>query len=154
MEVILEGEVPTKIEKEFFEKCVLFMGKKLITSNHLSSLKVHLSFIPGFIKEKNAFAKCYPIVTTWFTFTTPKIYKIDIEAALSKKQHGISIAHESVHIQQMLYGVLKLPPYYSKVSWGGYELDPSKPEEEQPYEIEALGRQEYLYRCFLEEYEK
>jgi len=154
MEVTCEGDYPDKIEKEFFEQCVLYMGRKLIASNHLSSLKVNLKFTPGFIKEKQAFAVCFPIIPTWFTFTTPKSYRIEIEAALSKKQFGISLAHECVHIQQMVYGVLKMPPHYHKITWAGFELDMKKPEQEQPYEIEALGRQDFLYKTFLEHYEQ
>lgn len=153
MIVDISGDIPDYIEKQFFYKETEYLGKILLNDEY-NKVFIKLIFINNYKKNYQRYAHCIPVTKNWFTFTTPRNFIIEIDSHLSRKQFGLSLAHEMVHIQQIYQGFLKLPPYHSKMSWCGIILDMNRPEAEQPHEIEAKGREEYLYENFLKIYDK
>jgi hypothetical protein len=147
MQIVVHGK-SDKLEVNFFKDVILFFNKLLL--NNEKKIKVDLYLISKYKNKNQRFGLCNPIISTWFTLTTPRVYAIEMDAALNQRTAGITLAHEFVHIEQMYLGLLKIPPYYPLMTWLGHPLDPNKDEDEQPFEIEARGREQYLYEKFLE----
>lgn len=148
MRIIVQGE-PNQVDVNLLKAAIIFFNKTLIKNENIS---IKLRFVPGLKNKKKRFAWCEPLINTWFTFATPRSFLIEMDANLSQRMAGITLAHEYVHIEQMFFGLLKSPPYYTKLTWLGHFLNPDEAEETQPHEIEARGRELYLYEMFINQY--
>jgi hypothetical protein len=73
---------------------------------------------------------------------------------LGKRNMLIVLAHEMVHVKQYAKGELKDFVYGTRVKFKGSIIDDNKVDYwDQPWEIEAHGREKGLYLKFLQ-YEK
>lgn len=149
MQIAVYGK-PEKVRVDFFKNAIYFFNKLLLKNE--KSLKVDLHLISNYKNAKQRFGLCNPIIHTWFTLATPRAYLIEMDSSLSRKIAGITLAHEFVHIEQLFFGLLKIPPYYPVMTWMGVALNPNEEEDLQPFEIEARGRERYLYEKFMEQY--
>jgi len=149
MQIAVYGK-PEKVRVNFFKDAIYFFNKLLLKNE--KNLKVDLYLISNYKNAKQRFGVCNPIIPTWFTLATPRAYSIEMDDALSQRTAGITLAHEFVHIEQLFFGLLKIPPHHPILTWMGFPLDPNEEEDLQPFEIEARGRERYLYEKFLEQY--
>jgi hypothetical protein len=77
-------------------------------------------------------------------------FTITIDPNLGKRNMLLVIAHEMVHVKQYAKGELKDFVRVSKVKWQGKVYDDNEIDYwEQPWEIEAHGREKGLYYKFL-----
>lgn len=148
MIIDIKGDMPGHINWDFFYKSIDFYANVLL-KEECNNVYILVELFKDYKQKTQRYAHCYPVVKHWFTFMTPRNFVIEIDGNLSKRQTGLSLAHEMVHVQQIYQGFLKLPPYHKQMTWCGFRIDTNRPEGEQPYEIEARGREEYLYECFL-----
>lgn len=77
-------------------------------------------------------------------------YQMDISTRLGKKSTISTIAHEVVHIKQMIRGELVMKSSHNK--WNGKHFPVSYDYFNSPWEIEAYGREvglTYKYLCHV-----
>ena len=69
--------------------------------------------------------------------------------AIGHKELAISLAHEMVHVKQMVKGQLKNAAKGASI-WMGKKFPASTPYLDRPWEIEAFARQELIMRRAIE----
>jgi len=81
----------------------------------------------------------------------PKWFVITINRTLSKKDTLMALAHEMVHVKQYAKGELKdLSRPARMTKWMGEKFIPEEMDYwEQPWEVEAYGRERGLYLKFM-----
>ena len=81
---------------------------------------------------------------------TPHMYNLIIREYTSLKE---VICHEMTHLYQYEIGDLKLNKFEDKMvfEYKGIEYDPSTPYEDRPWEVEAKGLQNKLWKKYKQE---
>lgn len=79
----------------------------------------------------------------------PNMYCISLNSRLSLGELAVSLAHEMVHVAQMIRGTLKSGPDGGSW-WSGKFYPESTPYLDKPWEIKAFQRQELIARRALE----
>jgi len=79
----------------------------------------------------------------------PNMYCISLNSRLTLNELAVSLAHEMVHIAQMIKGTLKSGPDGGNW-WSGKFYPASTPYLDKPWEIKAFQRQELIARRALE----
>jgi len=139
---------PSKAHIKLCKNAVKFFGRKLLgdTLYHRVSLKL---IFENFNNNKE-YAYC-----EWeYDNHRSKDFIITVNKDLNKKQTLLAIAHEMVHVKQYAKGELKDYLRADKTRWKSEVHDLKKIDYwDQPWEIEAHGREKGLYYKFLK-YEK
>jgi hypothetical protein len=82
-------------------------------------------------------------------FFLKNTYMILIKPA-SYKDLAVTLAHEMVHVRQMAKGMLVLNSKKGH-TWMGKKYSPKTPYLKQPWELDALAKQEIIMRRAIEE---
>lgn len=131
-----------------------FFLRKLLRNNTTDINQVTIDFVDGLLKEEKTEGQ--------FLFPSRqdcKSFIIEVDGSLRENRTLMVLAHECVHLKQWHKGELRdssYPPHYSDsyVKWRGKRArwrDFDENEEhyfDQPWEIEAYGRQVGLYHVF------
>lgn len=72
------------------------------------------------------------------------IYLIKINSKQTMKEIGLTLAHELVHVKQMIRGQLKTAK--NSIMWVGKPYKKNMEYLEMPWEVEAFSRQELILR--------
>lgn len=148
MRIYVRGDTP--LSKEEIKDAVGFFAKRLMKDNLLKKIYISISFK----KLKTHKAEC------WYKDTKnikPNAFNIVVDNTGGKTTQIKSIAHEMVHVKQFAKGELyyyTLPQNNDKVKWMG---KPHKARDEgdeyweQPWEIEAYGREVGLFFLYQKE---
>lgn len=137
---------PSKTSLALCKEAVRFYGKRLISENLYHKLSVEICF-EKFDSKNIDYAYC-----EWEDDNhLARDFTITINRNLSKRQTLIALAHEMVHVKQYAKGELKDYIKVNKSKWMGEIIDPEEVDYwEQPWEIEAHGREFGLYKKFIE----
>lgn len=137
---------PSKTELSLCKDAVKFYGKRLLSENLYHKISVEISF-EKFHPRNIDYAYC-----EWdFENHLSRDFTITVNRNLSKRQTLIALAHEMVHVKQYAKGELKDYIKVNKSKWMGEIIDPAEVDYwEQPWEIEAHGREFGLYKKFIE----
>jgi hypothetical protein len=137
---------PTKVSMPICKESIRFFGKKLLSDNlyHKINLKIDFKY---FNKENKEYAYC-----EWeFNNHRSRDFIITIDRSLGKRNMLLALAHEMVHVKQYAKGELKDYLRVNKCKWLGETFDTDEIDYwEQPWEIEAHGREKGLYVKYLE----
>ena len=84
----------------------------------------------------------------------PREFVIRLDTTMEMKDFLQTLFHEMVHVKQYAKGEFKeLATNVNVFRWNGKRIDITKVDYwDQPWEIEALGREEGLYYQFLDEH--
>jgi len=137
---------PSNVPIRLCKEAVKFYGRKLISNNLYHKISLTLEF-EEFPPRGNDYAYC-----EWeFDNNRSKDFIITIDKKLNKKQMLLALAHEMVHVKQYARGELKDYMRVNKCKWLGEKFDLDQIDYwDQPWEIEAHGREKGLYLRFLE----
>lgn len=127
-------------------KAVDFYGEYLLGPKLSKNVAVKVEF-KSFEKGSNEYAYC-----DWvFENHCSRDFIITLDKRLSRKETLLAIAHEMVHVKQYAKGELK--DYFRPSRMIGWKGEKFSAEEidywEQPWEIEAYGREKGLYIKFI-----
>ena len=141
---------PKKTTAALCKKAAAFYAKKLLTQSMSDKIELELEFNSDDM-GRDVYGYC-----DWnFDNHRPKDFTITIHPNLSKKQTLLAIAHEMVHLKQYAKGELKDYMRKHRVRFKNKIYDHGSIDYwEQPWEIEAHGREKGLYYYFLSEGEK
>ena len=136
---------PNKTNILLCKKAVEFYGQRLLTSNLYSRISLELDFNSEDM-DKDIYGYC-----EWnFENYRPKNFTITIHPNLNKKQTLLVLAHEMVHLKQYAKGEMKDYMRKHKVKFNNKIYNYEKIDYwEQPWEIEAHGREKGLYYYFI-----
>ena len=144
MYLITSGR-PSRLPMKLCKQAVKFYGHQLLSENLYHKLTVTIAF-EKFNPKINEYAYC-----EWeFDNHRSKDYVITIDKNLSKRNMLIALAHEMIHVKQYARGELKDYLRVNKSKWNGEIIDPQEVDYwDQPWEIEAHGREKELYYQFM-----
>ena len=144
MDIVTIGS-PTKVKKKLCKEAIVFFGDILLSKALNSKVCLTLNF-QKFKKKSEFSAFC-----DWeYDNNRPRDFIITVNKNLNKKRMLIAIAHEMVHVKQFAKGELKDYVKSSKSKWCGKIYDNNKLDYwDQPWEIDAYGREKGLYYKFL-----
>ncbi len=112
----------------------------------LKSIKVELKLVANLQTDYNASAFC-----SWLDKPiNPLDFLVELDSDLKIKTSLIALAHELVHVKQMAFGEKQQSLDGTKMRWMGQIIDHiGLHYYDQPWEIEALGREYGLYDRFI-----
>jgi hypothetical protein len=142
---------PTKAKLNFCKDATKFFGRKLLGEILYHKVTVKIIF-ERFDKKLKEYAFCE---SENIAIYRCKEFVITIDKDLNTKQMLLALAHEMVHVKQYAKGELKDYVKVNKSKWKGEIIDPDRVDYwDQPWEIEAHGREVGLYVKFLESLKK
>lgn len=137
---------PSKVTMSLCKRAIKFYGLKLLGESLYSKINLTLEFEDIPPKEK------FIGFCSWeFENHLSRDFIITIDKSLNTKAMLLALAHEMVHLKQYAKGELKDYIKVNKCKWLGEQYDIKEIDYwEQPWEIEAYGREYGLYIKFKE----
>jgi hypothetical protein len=140
---------PKKVPLKLCKDAIKWYGRKLLTERIYNEIEILLEFDPTLTKDN-----LYGCVDWNDSSSKSRDFTISMDPNLGKRNMLIVLAHEMVHVKQYAKGELKDFVYGTRVKFKGSIIDDNKVDYwDQPWEIEAHGREKGLYLKFLQ-YEK
>jgi hypothetical protein len=144
MRINLTGK-SNKITKKEVRYILNWAGGRLMSERLLQNIEVNVSFKNLETKECGF---CWP---EDFGERTHRIFRIEVNTAKTRRNQMRTLLHEMVHVKQYAKGELREDMRSSQLSrWlGELHKDDDYDYWELPWEIEAYGREEGLYRMYV-----
>jgi hypothetical protein len=137
---------PSNIPLIIVKKAAKFYGKYLLGNKLYKNISLIIKF-EKFGKDNCDYAYC-----DWTDDNhQSREFRITIDSRLNKKEMLLALAHEMVHVKQYAKGEMKdIFRPTRMVKWQGEKyLHEEMDYWEQPWEIEAYGRERGLYFKFI-----
>ena len=144
MEVIITGGSSTR--KLYAESIARFVADKLMP-RLAPKLRVNISIVKNLAKNQNVYGDCIWEDDEY----RPKEFCIRVDGGLRLRSFIQTIAHEMVHVKQYARGELYQGSRIAKHRWQGKWLDKNPDYWDQPWEIEAHGRECGLFIRWAEQ---
>lgn len=141
---------PKKVPLSLCKEAIRWYGKKLLGNRLYNSLEIKIEFDIDQL-DKNVYGYC-----DWNDDNhRARNFTIIVHPTLGKRNTLLVLAHEMVHVKQYAKGELKDYLRVNRVRWKDKVYDDEEIDYwEQPWEIEAHGREKGLYYQFLEHKKK
>lgn len=138
---------PEHVPLQLVKKAANFYGEYLLASTRIFN-NIHLTIeFEKFDKDSDEYGCCDHLEES----QSPRFFHITLEKTLCKKELLLALAHEMVHLKQYARGEMKdmrRPTHIVKWLGERYAIDEID-YWEQPWEIEAYGREKGLYFKFI-----
>ncbi|MDR3502999.1 MAG: hypothetical protein P4L79_10510 [Legionella sp.] len=134
---------PNRISKEETCRCVDWFLELLIPEVHYK-LSVDIEFRPYFLKQTNAEAQMAPHEYG----KSPREFSIVLDGCLTRPRTIKALAHECVHVKQFALNEYTEDELFGGDIWLGKVVSPYLDYWDQPWEIEAMGREVGLYKRY------
>lgn len=144
---------PVKITKKECREAIKFYTSLLMSPRVAKNLDLEVTFTPKFYKLTKNIAEAY---YEEYDPDIPKLFTIEIDDELGRPSLLKALAHEMVHVKQYRTGELKdLVRRANRVNYKGEVVDTKETNYyDQPFEIEAYGREVGLYRRYIKHVKK
>ena len=136
----------SKIAKQKIANAAYYYAEYLMSSRLLKNIEIDILLEPDLIRNERDQAYCTNISPAG----AAREFEITIDADLGKRSMLLALAHEMVHVKQYATGELKYNRNQRLHRFQGIAYHPDYMYWEQPWEIEAFGRELGLYRMFTE----
>ena len=133
-----------KVTHQQIADAVHFYAEYLMSDRLLKNIDIDIILEKNLIKKENDQAYCVNISDS----STARHFEISVDAGMGKRATLLALAHEMVHVKQYAKGELKYIRRQRLHRFQGELYDPDYMYWEQPWEIEAFGRELGLYRMF------
>jgi|TARA_Y100000389_G_scaffold10122_1_gene9453 hypothetical protein len=134
----------SKSQRKHTEKILRFCKSKLMPRMHSLELNIRLR---DFGKDES-YGYCIP--TDYADAARPREFDIDINKKIKLRRLLETVAHEFVHVKQFARGELYESGRTNKHRWKGKWLPKEPTYWDQPWEIEAHGREIGLFIRYCE----
>jgi hypothetical protein len=132
----------TKSQKKHIKSMVKFCVKKLMPRQHNLDITVVLKDLT----KANAYGFCLADPEGDATRPDrPKEFELEIHSKMKLRKILETVAHEMVHVKQYARGELYQGTIVNKHRWQGKWIDKDPDYWDQPWEIEAHGREAGLF---------
>lgn len=138
-----------KITNSEIRYCVKWFAEKLLPTRHYDKLQLRINIQHFPILDENK----KDVLLGSMVCREKNKFTFNIDGTISKRQIIRTLAHELVHVKDMMAGTL-VDVYKNQQfvyeKWRGEIIDPEVDYYDKPHEIEAFGREEGLYRRYIE----
>jgi hypothetical protein len=138
----------TKEQKKLAKSLAEFCLDKLISSRLSNTLDIRIVFKPKLYKKTDSYGE-----TTYYEDSNipPKDFLIEIDSKLKMRSMLETIAHELVHVKQWATGEMRETKDNFITKFKKDIINSNKVSYwDQPWEIEAMGREEGLFIQWIE----
>lgn len=135
-----------KVTSQQIANAVHFYAEYLMSERLLRNINIEIVLETDLIRNEKDQAYCVNISDSG----AARDFEISIDAGLGKRAMLLALAHEMVHVKQYARGELKYLSSRKLHRFQGISYSPQYLYWEQPWEIEAFGRELGLYRMFQE----
>jgi hypothetical protein len=138
----------TKEQKKLAKSLAEFCLDKLISSRLSNTLDIRIVFKPTLYKKTDSYGE-----TTYYEDSNipPKDFLIEIDSKLKMRSMLETIAHELVHVKQWATGEMRETKDNFITKFKKDIINSNKVSYwDQPWEIEAMGREEGLFIQWIE----
>ena len=135
-----------KVSKQVIADAVYFYAEYLIRDSLLKNIQIDVDLEDGLMGTERQQAYCVNASEGRYA----REFDICVDAGLGKRTMLMALAHEMVHVKQYATGELKYNRNQRLHRFQGIAYHPNYMYWEQPWEIEAFGRELGLYRMFCE----
>jgi hypothetical protein len=138
----------TKEQKKLAKSLAEFCLEKLISSRLSNTLDIRIVFKPTLYKKTDSYGE-----TTYYEDSNipPKDFLIEIDSKLKMRSMLETIAHELVHVKQWATGEMRETKDNFITKFKKDIVNSNKVSYwDQPWEIEAMGREEGLFIQWIE----
>jgi hypothetical protein len=138
----------TKEQKKLARSLAEFCLEKLISSRLSNTLDIRIVFKPTLYKKTDSYGE-----TTYYEDSNipPKDFLIEIDSKLKMRSMLETIAHELVHVKQWATGEMRETKDNFITKFKKDIVNSNKVSYwDQPWEIEAMGREEGLFIQWIE----
>ena len=139
-----------KVSKQLIADAVYFYAEYLMPDRLLKNIDIEIILEDNLIKNEHDQAYCVNTSET----STARQFEISVDAGMGKRSILLALAHEMVHVKQYALGELKYNRRQRLHRFQGVSYHPNYMYWEQPWEIEAFGRELGLYRMFQQSQKK
>jgi len=146
MEITFTGKAKN-VSRKLYTQAINFYSEKLLSPKLRPNVCINIVFEAGLTKPPS---KIYGYCDFDDFGGPPRMFRLHIDAGLSKRMSLLTLAHEMTHMKQYAIGELKdYVKYPNKIKWKGEIIEKDSSEYwDAPWEIEALGREQGLYNMF------
>lgn len=131
----------TSNTKKLVRSITEFCGKKLLGNRLADNITIKIRLSNSLRKDSGLLGWCTP--------NTLRDFEVAADTAQSIEKILKTIAHEMTHIKQ--FAKRELTNFQRTPKWHGEEVNDSTVDYyDLPWEIEAHGREEGLYNCWLD----
>lgn len=147
MKVSVRGE-NKKISKKEMRYVIKFYAVLLLKEKFLQDLEIDIVNDPSV----KVCGEVYTINTD--SRRRPTDFEIVLNPTMSKKRMLMTLAHEMIHVKQYITGQLKHLERRGVTRWEGQIFKEDTRYFDQPWEIDAFGREPGLYTYYREHVRK
>ncbi len=139
MQVTLRGG--TTEQKRYAKSIALFAGEKLMSKRLFNKLELRIQLIPNLIKKEGIFGDCiWEDEEDW-----PKEFTMRVDTSPKLRTMLETVAHEMVHVKQYARNELRELTSQKRHRFRGEYYDHDMDYYDEPWEIEAHGREVGLF---------
>lgn len=135
-----------KVDTQTIANAIHFYAEYLMSDRLLKNIEIEVVVETDLIRNEKDQAYCVSMSDSG----AAREFEISIDAGLGKRAMLLALAHEMVHVKQYARGELKYNSRQRLHRFQGVSYSPQHVYWEQPWEIEAFGRELGLYRMFTE----
>lgn len=145
MQISIVGD-STKLSKEEIRSAVKFFAKKLMQARLIKQLRIKIIFLN--LGRNHPGAEC-----EWMDNNIkPREFEVSVHNRYGRRSQLLSLAHELVHIKQFAKGEMVDLLKTQRVRFHNKQYNYTKISYwEQPWEIEAYGRELGLYEMYKQD---
>lgn len=140
MTVIVNIKGGTKAQKKYVKSMVKFSAKKLMPRMKNIEVNLHLK---KFVKDSDTYGYALPADDA--DPNRPREFDLEINTDTRLRRMLETVAHEMVHVKQYARGELYQSSMTAKHRWMGKWINKDPEYWDQPWEIEAAGREVGLF---------
>jgi hypothetical protein len=124
--------------RRYVEDMAQFSATKLMPK--MKNISVCIQLVPFLLKKEGIYGDC-AITEDCTDLIRPKDFVIRVDSRIKLRKMLITVAHEMVHVKQYARGELYDSTIKGMYRWQGKWISKHPDYWDQPWEIEALGRE-------------
>ena len=133
----------TKKQRELSASIARFTARQLMSKRLMKNIYVEIKLIPRLLEKEEVYGDSIYEDDNW----RPREFTIQADSKLKLRRLLETIAHEMVHVKQFAKGEMVDVVRANKIRWHGVDFDDEdKSYYDQPWEIEAHGREMGLFK--------
>lgn len=139
----MQSGKPSKTSSALCKTAIRYYSSQFLTTKQLNDIEVILKFVsPSYFEHPDMYAYC-----DYLDYRArPRLYEIVIDKGLSQMHTLKYLGHEVVHLKQFYLNEIKYRA--QKIVWKNEPIEESMAYDHLPWEIEARGYENELYRRF------
>ena len=141
LDIVIKGG--SKSQRKYAKSMIEFVADKFLKRMSYIKVNLHIKDLKG-----DAYGYAFPSDTA--DESRPREFDIEVHSKMKLRKFLTTVAHEMVHVKQFAKGELYESTVKGKHRWMGEWLNKDPDYWDQPWEIEAAGRETGLFVTWAE----